>query len=343
MLRMSVRLWAPALVAATAALGVVAVRRSEAGQYPRAIPSPVSERQWRSDVVADGAPVRFPGPGAELLGPAGVKEGPNGHAYVLDFGDRSVKEFGPGGALVRRYGKGRGRGDGETLNPTDFDVAPDGELWVLDPSQGRIQMFGPDGEPTRTLPMTVPAMRLFIQPDGGYLLLAPGERLFHRFTPDGKEAGSFGVLVRDQERRSLAIQGEMSLTPGGGVVFGPLRAGYLARFGPGGELAFYRETVAPLEYPPLNHFRNGGSTVKREFLQQLGVVSLTVHGDEVWVLTPGEYQGRRRGVIDAYALADGAYRYSFLSPQRNPAAIHAAGRHLYVMSDTVVTRWTLRR
>ena len=342
MLRVSVRLWAPALAAAVAALGVVAVRHSEAGPYPRPTPSPVAERAWR-DVVAEGEPVRIPGRGGELLGPSTVVEGPNGHAYVLDFADRSVKEFGPGGELVRRYGKGRGRGDGEMLNPTDFDVSAAGEVWVLDPAQGRIQVFGADGEPARTLPMSVPAMRIFVRADGGYTLLAPGERLFHRFTAQGEPAGSYGVLVRDQERRSLAIQGQMASAPDGSVVFGPLRAGYLARFGPGGELAYYRETVTRMPYPELNFFSNGGSTVRREFLQQMAVVSLTVHGDEVWVLTPGEYRGRKRGVIDAYALADGAYRYSFVSPQRNPAAIHASDRHLYVVSDTVVTRWPLRR
>ncbi|HEX2079276.1 MAG TPA: 6-bladed beta-propeller [Longimicrobium sp.] len=272
-----------------------------------------------------------------------VLEAANGHVYVLDFGDRTIKEFSPDGTFLRSYGKGKGRGPGELLNPTDFQVTTGGEVWVLDPAQGRIQVFDARGEPVRTLRVEVPANRFALYSDGSYVLLGKSEWLLYHFTTTGVPAGGFGRLVADQDRNTVALQGEISLLPDGDILYGPMRGGYLARFARSGALVYYRESVDPKPYPDLKFYRGGGSTVKRDARQALSTIGMGVDGEEVWVLTVAEVDGHPRGAVDVYATSGGTYRYSFVSPQGSAANVHLTRRHLYVVGDTVVTRWTRRR
>lgn len=320
--------------AAAAAYGIT----TREGEYPQATPSGVSARTWRP--VGDAQPVQFPAVGDQLLRPLSVQEGPGGTLYVMDFGDMKIKQFSPQGALLRTYGRGTGRGPGEMLNPTDFHVAANGEVRVLDPAQGRIQFFDAAGQPTRTVKLEVPALRFAVHGDGRWTAFGNRDLLFHTFTATGELVDDFGRLVPDQLRRAVALQGEIEPTPDGGIVYAPLRGGYLARFSPAGELVYYRETVQPNPYPDImERESDGGRMVTKEQRETLSTVSASVQGDSLFALTVAMVDGKRRGVIDVYDLATGAYSYSFVSPQRGPQSIHVTPTHLYVTSETVVTAW----
>jgi hypothetical protein len=123
------------------------------------------------------------------------------------------------------------------------------------------------------------------------------------------------------------------------VLFGPVRGGDLARWSPSGELRYYRRTVDPIPFPDIEYFGDGASTVKKDERQRLSTVSASVQGDDLYVLTGAKLRGHTYGVIDVYALRDGGYRYTFVSPQRGPRGIHVTPRWVYVVSDTTVTRW----
>jgi len=312
--------------------------------YPRALSPGARTRTWVHPV--ERKPVVFPrrgsGGDAGLLNPIKVRARADGRVLVLDFGDRSVKEYAPDGRFLRKYGRGKGQGPGEMMNPTDFGVGPNGEVWVLDPGQARIQVFAESGEPARTLSVPVPAARFALFADGHYTALGNNDWLFHRFRADGSAVGPFGRLVPDQLENAIVLQGETNATPDGGVIYAPLWGGYLARFTPEGGLAFYRHTIDPRPYGVVDLLKGGATTVSKESRESPSTVGASVAGDEIFLLTGAQYQGHRRGTIDVYSLRDGTYRYSFLSPAHGPRAIHVTDRWVYVVGDTLVSRWPRR-
>lgn len=320
---------------AAAAAAAFALRKSP--EYPTPAPSGVSGRVWRQPGQA--TPLKFPVSGPALLNPLQAMEGPDGSVYVMDYGDLAIKQFSPSGAPVQKFGRGRGQGPGELLNPTDFYVGRAGEVRVLDPAQGRIQVFDARAQPTITIPLEEPALRLAVHGDGRYVALVTQERMFHNFTASGQSAGGFGVLVPDQIERAVVLQGELEPTRDGGVVYAPLRGGYLARFSSDGKLVYYRETVESHPYPDMTTREDGGRVVAPAAREQLSAVSASVQGDSLFVLTAAQVQGRRRAVVDVYDVETGTYHYSFVSPQRGARAIHVSPRYLYVTSDTMVTAW----
>jgi hypothetical protein len=321
------------ILVAAGAVRAIALRPAD---YPQPARSGVSGRVWRE--VAHVQPVQIPGSGHPLLNPLQVQEGPGGTLYVLDYGDLTIKAFGSDGRHLRTYGRGQGRGPGEAVNPTDFHVTASGEVWMLDPAQSRIQVFDPDARPVRTIPITVPALRIAVHGDA-FTTFAPAGVLFHRFNHDGRPRSSFGRLVPDQLEQAIALQGEAKPTHDGGMLYMPLRGGYIARFTSDGELAYYRETVSPKPFPEIGIRADGARIIPQQSTQELSTVSASVHGDTAFLLTPAVVDGKTRAVIDVYDVPTGRYQYTFRTPQPRTRSIHVTSEYLYTTADTVVTRW----
>ncbi|MBA4157146.1 MAG: 6-bladed beta-propeller [Gemmatimonadetes bacterium] len=341
------------LVCAVLVLGVVAgamFLRSDAAQgaplagdgsqltIPQPEPSDASGRIWRP--APTGRTLVAGSAEHPLLNPFKVQVVSDGRIFVLDFGDRSVKEFSATGALVRTYGIGDGRGPGELLNPTDFFVSDRGEVWILDPAQGRIMIFDHEALPLRTIPVGVPAIRLMGLPDNSYVLMAAGEKLFSRYTPAGDLVHSFGQFVEDQLRQGIALQGDIARIGEKDLIYAPLRAGYIARFSAEGELRYYKETVDRLPYPGVEAMPSGGVRIAPESRGQVATRSVSVLGDEVYLLTPGaRVDGQRVSVADVYDGRDGSYRYSFRISEEGTQSIAVTPSDIFMVADTSVTRW----
>jgi hypothetical protein len=323
--------------AGLAAAGVFAVLTAGGGEYPQAASAGVGGRVWRE--LAEVQPVRIPASGDALLNPMQVQVGADGTAYVLDYGDLTVKAFDANGAHLRTYGTGRGQGPGEAMNPTDFHVAENGDVWVLDPAQSRIQVFHPDARTGRTIAVTVPALRLAVH-EAGFTTFAPSAHLFQRFDADGRPGLAFGRLLPDQRERAIALQGEAKATADGGILYAPLRGGYIARFTRDGELAYYRQTVESKPFPEMATRSDGARVIPPQETHELSTVSAAVQGDTAFLLTPATVDGKLRAVIDVYQVSTGRYQYTFRTPQPGTRAIHVTPDHLYTTADTMVTKWS---
>lgn len=276
--------------------------------------------------------------GTSLFEPMNVVVAPDGNIFVLDFGEVQVKEFSPDGRLLRRYGAGRGRGPGELLSITDMAVPGGSSVWALDPSGGRIVVFDRHGRAVRHLPLSIPAMRMEVRPNGSFVLLSLNGYLFVEHDSLGNKLREFGHLVPDQGHQGVALQGEFSATDDGGIVFAPMRAGYLARWDGAGELVFYVETVARQPYPPVERRPDGALTIAAKD-KRLVTRDVAVRGDEVLILAPLREGAARRWVVDVYGLSDGVYRHSFRIPESAVTRIATAQDALFVVSDTTVARW----
>ncbi len=81
---------------------------------------------------------------------AGIAVTPQGHLYVLDAQDRSVRVFDAAGRFVRRFGR-QGGGPGELQVPVA--IWADTEVGIADGAQRRTSYFSMEGRHLRTVPM----------------------------------------------------------------------------------------------------------------------------------------------------------------------------------------------
>jgi hypothetical protein len=100
-------------------------------------------------------------PDAAFMDIAGIAVTPQGHMYVLDARDRSVRVFDSEGRVLRRFGR-QGGGPGEFQLPVAIWV--DTVVRVVDLAQQRMSHFTADGRHLRTEPVPmldeVPVVRL---------------------------------------------------------------------------------------------------------------------------------------------------------------------------------------
>lgn len=78
------------------------------------------------------------------IGPGGVAVGPDGSVYVGKVYSGLIRQFTPGGELVRVFG-GIGTAPGRIAAPFGLAVDAEGNLFMADYSLDRVQVFAPDG------------------------------------------------------------------------------------------------------------------------------------------------------------------------------------------------------
>lgn len=307
------------------------------GEYPSPVASNPRRRVWKAAPAARDLVLGTHG--TSLVHPLNVRVSPDGNLFVMDFGALRIREFTSDGRSVREYGTGEGRGPGELISLTDVAVPNEREVWALDPRGGRITVFDRSGRPLRHLPLSLPTTRMQVRGDGSYLLMSLNGYLFAEFDSAGKPLQQFGHLLPDQGVRGVALQGEFVETRGDGIVYAPMRAGYLARFERDGRIAFYVETVDRQAYPQVRQLPSGALTVAGP--RQLAIRSIGVHGDDILVLVPLGEGERLRWVVDVYALSDGTYRHSFSMPAAEEPRLASTDDALFVISDSTVSRWRM--
>jgi len=305
------------------------------GEYPSASRSTPRERVWRPAPLKQDLVLGTQG--HSLVQPLNVRVSPDGNLFVMDFGATRVAEFGPDGRLVRQYGTGKGRGPGELLSLTDIAVPNDREVWALDPSGGRIVVFDRGGRPVRHVPLALPTTRMQVRGDHSFLLMSLNGYLFAEFDSAGERKRGFGHLLPDQGTRGIALQGEFVETPRDGIVWAPMRAGYLARFTQDGRVAFYVETVDRQKFPDVKQLPNGALTVDGP--KRMASRSIGVSGNDILVLVPLQKGENLQWAVDVYALRDGAYRYSFRMPTVESPRLASTDDAVFIISDSTVVRW----
>lgn len=87
----------------------------------------------------------------QLDRPLAIAMSVEGHAFVLDGGDKQIVVFGQDGQVLRRIGESGGRA-GQLADPVDIALGPSGYVYVLDPGRKGIQIFSWDGTFIRDIP-----------------------------------------------------------------------------------------------------------------------------------------------------------------------------------------------
>jgi hypothetical protein len=242
-----------------------------------------------------------------------------GNFYILDFGAHNVKKFSPRGEMIRSFGNGKGQGPGEFLFPADLLIDNAGKVWITDPMNGRIDVFTPDGrlaesiKPSRSVYRLTSGRRdellLMHTPTGGALF----SLLNTTQSQELMELPIGNLLVRqDHAQAAIALDGSIATGSDGGFVYAPLRFGVLLAFDASGRVRFFRETLDREPLPKVVVADDGTTFADRE--APVAALSLSVVGEEIFVLNVFETGFKRKKIFDVYGYVDGKYHYSFEIP-----------------------------
>lgn len=274
--------------------------------------------------------------------PIAVAVGASHRIFVLDWADFKVDGFSARGRLLRVYGRGKGTGPEQFENPADVSAA-EGEVWVSDPRLDKIVGFPVGGGPAEVL--HIPGGPERVSQVGPELLVmrADGESgLFERCGLGRACDKPFGVILRRQDRYSIAVDGWIAADPMVPAMFySGVHAGLIASFTLGGRLRFARASVGGVPPPALIATRAGLVTLRNP--RQIASLSVNPYLGRLYVLSELGYGGRAgQRVIDVYSETDGNYDFSFRAPRQCSQAIVESLLYCLTARRVTVWRWSLR-
>lgn len=274
-----------------------------------------------------------------LFGPLGIELGPMGHLFVMDYGDLRVKELAPDGSLLRIFGRGQGQGPGELAGISDLVVEAD-RVQILDPWNNRALRFDRAGALIGTVKFTDQKPWRF-EAIGEEMILMSffGDHLFTRIDDAHSPRFRFGEFLENQARNASALDGWITTTDDGMLLYAGNRAGLLVATTLTGEILYLVETIDSVGLPNMMHGKDfSGIDPGSENTSY----SLSVDGSELFVFTRIPNGLKKIGVIDVYNVADGAYRYSLKAPGPT-LAVMVSGDLLYTVTNRATTQWEMGR
>lgn len=278
---------------------------------------------------------------AALADPRIVRVDDAGNIYVLDWADFKVKMFAPDGKLLKAFGDGKSPegGDGTPgsfINPTAFSVKSGGELWICDPLQRKITHFNPGGAAQAVKPQgeayrvaAVGDMLVTMSPPGG-------ESLFKVYNLSGESLASFGKIIEDQSDNGIALDGNIiGDVESRGFVYGGKYMGVMAGYGVDGAQRFVVQTI---DAPPPPKVLDVGGKRKIKPNGTRAILSMSIAGDKLYVLSGGSAGGAAESVMDVYDKRDGSYQFSLKLPVACKEAVVRSG-YVYTLGDGGVMVW----
>lgn len=257
-----------------------------------------------------------------------VKLDPLGNLYVVDYRRFSIKKYDPTGRLLGVYGNGKGGQPGSFDSITDVGASPDGDVYVADVVRGTVTMFSSQARLLNTFKPQIPIYRLVsIEPDNTVVMFPPGrDSLFGVITRDGRLVSKFGSFL-ENPLDGIVLDGVTARAGGSRFVYAPFFLGWLAVFSDSGELKVLAETMNRPAIPAVNHGADGSVWIDQDV--QISTQSLSVVGDQIFLLSGTPSGSRTSSVVDVYQLSDGQYQYSFELPEKTIS--------LLVMQDIAYT------
>jgi hypothetical protein len=280
-----------------------------------------------------------------LTRPAILRVDTAGNIYVLDWADLRIKMFSPDGNLSKGFGEGRGTRTGAFANPTSFSVGAKGELWVCDPPRRKITRFDPDGK-AQTIVLQSAVDRIAAVGDVLITMAPPSKSAFFAvYNSSGDRLKSFGEMIEDQSEKGILLDGNVI---GDGenqdFIYGGRYISVIARYSADGEQQFVVQTIDGILMPKIVKIGES-QTIKPDSLQAQSVLSMSIRGNELYVLSGARSDGAGSAVgqvMDIYDKRDGNYLFSLKLPIACREAI-VRGDYIYILGDNGVTMWRFRQ
>jgi len=297
----------------------------------------VKDRVWRKAIL-----INVFSTSERLFTPTLIKADRFGNAYVLDWADFKIKKFSPKGEFVGEYGRGKGNGPGEFLNPTDFVIDNEFNLWVNDPYAGIITCIGRDNNIRLTFRPKNIALKLCLLQDKIALNRAtPFDYLFDIYDKSGNYNFSIVREILPEQSKFALLMGGYIDCDFGEIYYAFDRLNYLIAVDINNKVVKYiRKTIDDITPPEvkIKETKSGPVMILGKD-KEFSALSMNLAGGIIYI-TSGKNWGVKDSItiVDAYSKDDGSYLYSFKIPEKFKYG-YFDGRFYYGVKDTSISKW----
>lgn len=275
---------------------------------------------------------------------AGIVKTYQNNIYVLDYGPvPGILKIDPEShSIMTRFGKRRGRGPGELLNPTDFDISGDGSIWIADHPSSRIVIFSPDGAyETEWVIKHIP-YKIAMTENDLILIYSSSDPVIKLVDSSKNIIWNSEPIVENPMRWARATAGFVLSRGDKSALFVSNYAGIMVLFDEKGLVQFIRRTI--------NYEQQiiGGPIPGLDYLayrvDRTGLKYAIADGfikDENLYLLVQFYGDNRYQVIDVYSVRDGSYLYSYRLPASVRAISYLAPNTLVGLKSDRLVLWSL--
>ncbi len=279
----------------------------------------------------------------EILYKPGYIKGDGSGVYIIDYGDSSIKKFNNNGNLVVKYGKGRGEGPGEFINPTGVAIDENGKVWVADGGARSLDWFTGKGDFLRKLTFKEGILRIAPIEGGWYYLmrLSPLKpEIFYLYNAEDALTRSFGELLEDYRNVALSLSGDI-LSIRKDMVYVSSYYGVILRFNINGKLVFAREGIEKGKPPQVETGRAKGNFFQRIVNKKTLYNCPSLKDEKLYLHAFSTSKEMGASVLDVYHVTDGTYQYSFKLPGFS-VCTSVAGDFIYTLQDTTTVVYRVR-
>jgi len=295
-----------------------------------------SGRTWRQVEVRRDLDISH-----NLFTPRIVESDRYGNVYILDYGDLKVKKFSASGKFSLEFGRGKGQGPGEFINPTDIKVDDEFNLWVSDVGNVKVVVFDKGGELYKEFKLSAIPFRIAPIRGGGFVVQELME--FKRYDADGR--GLFGFkdeFILKKFDNPLFWSSYLRIDSLFLYCF-LYDIGYLVCMDLKDGSVRYRVKIVDAPPPPeIVLMELKGAKVSKVVRKgDSFAVGFNVLGDRIFLhFAEIDDKGKKSDftIVDVYSSFDGRYLYSFKIPEKFNRG-YFDGRYYYGVKDTVVSKW----
>lgn len=229
--------------------------------------------------------------------------------YILDFSVPCVKKLNLETLKITVFGKGKGTGPGELLNPTDFAVDKNKNVWILDGAQNSVLKFDSKGNFLFSIRPNYPVYRVGINSlNKLYLISSSSKYLFHQYN-ENQFIKSFGEIISEQEKFAILLSGKLSVDSNDNLYFTTNRSYLLFSYKPEGEFRFAINTIEGVNLIPDPAAMNKDMIVlPKKFTN----IDINNDANNIFLLNRDGMKGK--SFIDIYSSQNGLYKYSYVFP-----------------------------
>jgi hypothetical protein len=269
----------------------------------------------------------------------------NQEIYVLDYGDMKVKKFSRDGRFLGFIGKGKGKGPGEFVNPTDLGIDTLFNIWVSDAATGLLTCFDQRGNVVKTFRLKSVPFRVSLRENQEFIIQRPAgsDHLFELYDSTGNFKFSFGRgIIPEQSQSPILINGYMA-SSGSFLYFSFKYFGFIMCFDlDRRRIQYLVKTVDDIPTPKVDTRRVGDALVMK-IASETPVASsgISLGEGKIFIKASARLASFEHvTIIDSYSRKDGRYLYSFKIPEAL-STVHYDGKLLYGITDTSISKWVI--
>jgi len=254
--------------------------------------------------------------------------------YIADLGLMRVARFSLHGDLRALIGESTGAAPGDIRFITDLYVRND-TLWLTDTRAKAVHMFTTKGEYLNRFFTPYHDLRLTGFQSGIALLGLGTPALFHYVSPEGNELKTFGELVDDQTRNSLALNGVfLRHNRISGFKFIPKLASFIYSYDETGSLVSIQQTIDKTDFIAVPSVRQGGGNRRFAPHQKYMVADASADSQTIFLHVRVNDESESASILDYYN-----YDLEYLRSLNLPSQVKNAqvyNQRLYLLTDTNV-------